>query len=194
MTTIIAGDFPAKSLAEEAVRRLSQQGISRDDVHCISLNPPGQHDMESPSLAKSDLPSQTNPDELPPRGGAAGAAAGAAVGGAVGLGIGIAATPIAGPAGPIAGTGVGAYVGSLIGAMGGLAGNANEPEIRRAGVLVAVRVDPLEGRERIERTLQDAGARQVEIAVGVWHDGQWVDFDPEAEPVVVSSATENDGR
>jgi hypothetical protein len=78
--------------------------------------------------------------------------------------------------------------------MGGLAGNANEPEIRRAGVLVAVRVDPLEGRARIERTLQDAGARQVEIAEGVWHDGQWVDFDPEAEPVVISSATESDGR
>ncbi len=194
MTMIIAGDFPSTASAEEAVAQLMRQGVDREDVHCISLNAPGQHDRASTSLAKSDTPSHTNEDELPPRGGAAGAATGAAIGGAVGLGIGVAATAIAGPAGPIAGTGVGAYVGSLIGALGGLEGNANEPAIRRAGVLVAVRVDNGATRQRVERALNDAHARQLEIADGTWYQGQWVDFDPEAEPVLITPATASDER
>ncbi len=189
MVMIIAGGFRAQAHADEAVARLLRAGVARADVHCLSLNPPGQHDVESPSLAKSDTPSETNPEESPPREGAAGAAKGAAIGGAVGLGIGVAATPVAGPAGAIAGTGVGAYVGSLIGALSRLEGPANEPDIRRAGVLVAVRVAPASSRQQVEQIFQDTHARQVELAEGTWQDGQWVDFDPESEPVVIESST-----
>jgi len=189
MAMIIAGGYPTLAQADETVTELLRVGVSRTDVHCLSLNPPGQHDVQSPSLAKSDMPSETSADEEPPREGAKGAARGAAIGGAVGLGIGMAAAPFAGPAGPIAGTGVGAYVGSLIGAMSGLEGPANERDIRRAGVLVAVRVSPDSSRQQIEQVFRDTHARQVELAEGTWQDGQWVNFDPGSEPVVIEPST-----
>jgi len=187
MTTIIAGAFESKEHADRSIDRLLNEGIARSDIESISLSSPGQHDVESPSFTKSDLPSETNDDNLPPRQGAAGAATGAAIGGAVGLGLGVAATPFAGPAGPIAGAGVGAYVGSLMGALSGLEGEKSEAEIRRAGVLVAVRAEDYDIRERAERTLIAAGARQVEIAEGRWEDGHWADFAPETEPVVIAT-------
>lgn len=189
MATIIAGDLPTKALADEAVAQLLREGIGREDIDCIALNAPGQHDIESGSMAKSDEPSERSPDDEPPRHGARGAASGAAIGGAVGLGIGVAASPVAGPAGPIAGAGLGAYVGSLVGTLKGLdTEGRNEPEIRRAGVLVAVRVHGPQGRQRIADTLARRGARLVEIANGTWHDGQWVDFNPESEPVPFAPA------
>lgn len=135
-------------------------------------------------MAKSDEPSKTGADDEPPRHGAKGAASGAAIGGAIGLGVGVAAAPVAGPAGPIAGAGLGAYVGSLVGTLRGLdTPGENEPEIRPAGVLVAVRVHGPHAREHVADALRRNGAQAVEIADGTWRDGQWADFDPESEPV-----------
>ena len=190
MATIIAGDLPTKALADEAVAQLLREGIGRDDIHCIALNSPGQHDVESHSMARSDEPSEMSPDHEPPRHGAKGAASGAAIGGAVGLGIGVAASPVTGPAGPIAGAGLGAYVGSLVGTLKGLdTEGRNEPQIRRAGVLVAVRVHGPQARQHIAEALRRRGARQVEAAEGTWKDGQWIDFNPESEPVPFPQTT-----
>ena len=190
MATIIAGDFPTKALADEAVGQLLREGIGREDIHSISLNAPGQHDIDSNTMAKSDEPSEHSPSDEPPRHGAKGGASGAAIGGAVGLGIGAATAPVTGVAGPLIGAGVGAYVGSLVGTLKGLdTSGTNEPEIRRAGLLVAVRVHAPQAREHIADSLRRLGAHQVEIADGTWRDGQWADFNPESEPVPFSATT-----
>src|SRR5262245_10890176 len=155
MATIIAGDFPTKALADEAVDQFLREGIGREDIHCISLNAPGQHDVESHTMAKSDGPSATHPSDEPPRRGAKGGASGAVIGGAVGLGVGIATAPLTGAAGPIAGAGVGAYVGSLVGTLKGLdTEGENEPAIRPAGILVAIRVHGPQAREHIAEALR----------------------------------------
>jgi hypothetical protein len=190
MATIIAGDFPTKALADEAVGHLLRQGIGRESIHCISLNAPGQHDIDSNTMAKSDEPSSHSASDDAPRHGAKGGASGAAIGGAVGLGIGAATAPVTGLAGPMVGAGVGAYVGSLVGTLKGLdTTGENEAEIRRAGILVAVHVHGAHAREQIADALRHCGARQVEIADGTWSDGQWADFNPESEPVPFTSAT-----
>lgn len=190
MATIIAGVFSTKALADDAVGALELEGIGRENLHCISLNSPGQHDVESHTMAKSDEPSEHGPGEERPRHAAKGGASGAAIGAAVGVGIGAATAPVTGPAGPLVGAGVGAYVGSLIGTLKGLdTSGENEPEIRRAGVLVAVHVRAPEMREHVAAVLRRHGANQVEIAEGTWRDGQWVDFDPESEPVPFHSTT-----
>ena len=184
MATIIAADFPTKASADEAVEQLVREGIGREDIQCISLNSPGQHDIDSNTMAKSDKPSEHSPSLEPPRHGAKGGASGAAIGGAVGLGIGAVTAPVTGVAGPLVGAGVGAYVGSLVGTLKGLdTSGANEPEIRRAGVLVAVNVHGPQPREQVAGLLRRSGAHQVEIAEGTWREGQWVDFNPESEPV-----------
>ena len=190
MATILAGGFPTKTLADEAVDALVREGIGREDVHCISLNSPGQHDVESHTMAKSDEPSERSPSDDPPRHGAKGGASGAAIGAAVGVGIGAATAPVTGVAGPLVGAGVGAYVGSLVGTLKGLDTNGeNEPKIRRAGILVAVHLRDPQPPAPVADVLRRHGARQVEIAEGMWRDGQWVDFNPESEPVLFPAAT-----
>jgi hypothetical protein len=190
MATIIAGDFPTKALADEAVEQLLREGIGQEDIQQISLNAPGQHDMDSNTLAKSDEPSDRSSDDEPPRHGAKGGASGAVIGGAVGLGIGLATSPVTGVAGPLAGAGVGAYVGSLVGTLKGLdTPGENEPEIRRAGVLVAAHVPGPQARDHIADAMRRHGAQLVEIAEGTWRDGQWVDFNPESEPVPYPATT-----
>ena len=190
MATIIAGVFPTKALAEEAVESFLRDGIGRGDIQQISLNAPGQHDLDSNTMAKSDEPSERSPDDEPPRHGAQGGVSGAAIGGAVGLGIGIATAPVTGLAGPLAGAGVGAYVGSLVGTLKGLdTPGKNEPKIRRAGVLVALRADDPQARDRMADTMRGHGATLVEIAQGDWRDGQWIDFNPESEPVPYPGST-----
>jgi hypothetical protein len=190
MATIIAAGFPTKTLADAAVGELLGAGIGREDVHCIALNSPGQHDIESHTMAKSDEPSDRSPSDEPPRHGAKGGASGAAIGAAVGVGIGAATSPVTGVAGPLVGAGVGAYVGSLVGTLKGLDTNGeNEARIRRAGILVAVHMHDPYPRENVAAVMRRNGARQVEIAEGTWRDGQWADFNPESEPVPFPATT-----
>ena len=40
-------------------------------------------------------------------------------------------------------------------------------------------------------TLQTHGAIHIEKAEGVWRDGQWIDFDPLAPPVIVDGPNTN---
>ena len=190
MATIIAGDFPTKALADAVVEHFLREGIGREDIQQLSLNSPGQHDMDSNTMAKSDEPSERSSDDDPPRHAAKGGASGAAIGGAVGLGVGLATAPVTGAVGPLVGAGVGAYVGSLVGTLKGLdTPGENEPKIRRAGVLVAVRVNGPQAREHIADVLRQHGAQMVEIAEGAWRDGQWIDFNPESEPAPYSATT-----
>ena len=83
MATIIAGVFSTKALADDAVGALELEGIGRENLHCISLNSPGQHDVESHTMAKSDEPSEHSPGEERPRHAAKGGASDAAIGAAV---------------------------------------------------------------------------------------------------------------
>lgn len=176
MATIIAGMFDTVDKAAGAVDDLLGGEFSDKDVFSFANNPPGQH---------ATFPIGGDEDKDP---GASHAGSDAGKGAAVGIGTGAAIGAItAGPPGAAVGAGIGAYVGSLVGALHGLEGrgSAEQPLRRPAGTLVAVRIESGQAEQSAISTLQTHGAIQIEKAEGVWRDGQWIDFDPLAAPVIV---------
>jgi hypothetical protein len=183
VSTIIAGGFEALAHAEEAVQRLEQAGVSRDDLCRFHINPAGAHHA---------LPAGGDRDVSPGAHQAgSGAGKGAAIGAVAGLAAGAAAVPVLGPlaiAGMAAAAGTGAYVGSLWGSLKSIDKErpAGHDDVRPAETLVAVNVEGTGlDADDVVRIFEESGARQVETAQGAWVDGEWSDFDPVAPPHLI---------
>ncbi|ANN79020.1 hypothetical protein [Bordetella flabilis] len=187
MALIVAARFTTFEQAQAAARALFAQGFAEDDVHIFYVNTAGAH-AQYPIGGDR----KADPD-------AGGAHYGAMLGGA-GLGlIGAVAGGLIGGAlelpslGVLAVAGVGAYIGSLIGALwvtgrrqpgvnrSRTAEHPEHPEVRSAGVLLALHTDPTR-QDQACKLLRDAGGEDVERAQGRWQEGRWVDFDPLKAP------------
>lgn len=181
MDTIISGRFDTLAQAQQAEAMLIGREFTEDDICSFALNPPGQHDADpvGGDGQADDNSRQAGPDT--------------AKGSAIGLGAGLAAVAVAVPAAGVAvavvaaAAGVGAYTGSLAGALHGMGpeqqkttGKTADP--RPAGVLIAVRAADDAGAQSAQEALQSTGARDIEIAAGIWRDGSWADFDPQSTP------------
>jgi hypothetical protein len=174
MSSIIAGRFQTFEQAESAVQALTNADIRREDISVFYVTPAGQHDeiATTDDSAGPDLDAMESENDV---------VAGAAAGGAIGLAVGIAAAvPLVGAAAvAVTAMGVGAYTGSFA---GNLAGSGDRdippPTPRRAGVLVAVRVEENHVPERASIILSAQGGEDLEMADGVLRDGKWIDFDP----------------
>jgi len=181
MAKIIAGRFDTADAANNAHVALVGERVDSNDICAFYVNPAGEH-AAFPIGGDQDVDAGTRKTH-------AGAAVGAAIGGAVGVAAGLAAS--AGAAATAAAGGVGAYTGSLVGALhktGMKPNTARSQPVRRAGMLVAVRVDSDDaGEELVKQVLRHTGARDIEWADGVWRNGEWVDFDATASPRLVDT-------
>ena len=179
MTQIVAGVFDDEQAATSAAHELRSAGFDAADLDQFSLRPPGQH---------QGLPGGGDePVDPKAKGGDAGAVKGAAVGTVVGAVAGLAATPVLGPIAVAGGAAAGAYAGSLAGAVGRMGDARPAPQLRPAGVMVAVNADSAQDKDVAVSVLHDHGARMIERAEGAWRDGKWVDFDPVRPPDVLES-------
>jgi hypothetical protein len=179
MTQIVAGVFDDEQAATSAAHELRSAGFDAADLDQFSLRPPGQH---------QGLPGGGDePVDPKAKGGDAGAVKGAAVGTVVGAVAGLAATPVLGPIAVAGGAAAGAYAGSLAGAVGRMGDARPAPQLRPAGVMVAVNAGSPQDKDVAVSVLHDHGARMIERAEGAWRDGKWVDFDPVRPPDVLES-------
>lgn len=179
MTQIVAGVFNDEQSATAAAHELRAAGFDAGDLDQFALNPPGEH---------QGLPLGGDQDaDAKAEGGEKGAMTGAAIGTAVGAVAGLAATPLVGPVAIAGGAAAGAYAGSLAGAVNRMGDDAPAPELRPAGIMVAVHTDSPEDEELAIDLLRDRGAQTVERADGAWRNGKWVDFDPVRPPDLVES-------
>lgn len=180
MTQIVAGVFDDEQSATAAAHELRGAGFDAGDLDQFALNPPGEH---------QGLPLGGDQDaDAKAEGGERGAMTGAAIGTAVGAVAGLAATPLVGPVAIAGGAAAGAYAGSLAGAVTRMGDDdAAAPELRPAGIMVAVHTDSPEDEELAIDLLRDRGAQTIERAEGAWRNGKWVDFDPVRPPDLVES-------
>jgi hypothetical protein len=179
MTQIVAGVFDDEGAATSAAHELRNAGFNAADLDQFSLRPPGQHQgLPGGGDEAADAKAQ---------GGDTGAVKGAAVGTVVGAAAGLVATPILGPIAVAGGAAAGAYAGSLAGAVGRMGDERPAPQLRPAGVMVAVNIDTADDKDVAISVLRDHGARMIERADGTWRDGKWVDFDPVRAPDVLES-------
>jgi hypothetical protein len=171
MSSIIAARFQTFDQADGAVLALTDTNVERADVAIFYVNPVGQHDAAS--IANDSA--NAEPDAIE---SVNDVVTGAALGGAIGLAVGI-AVPVVGAAVTATAVGVGAYTGSFA---GGLSDASEEgvqtPAPRRAGVLVAVSLKGDQATQRASIILRAEGGEDLEMADGVLHDGEWIDFDP----------------
>jgi len=185
MSLIIAARFQTFDQAEAAAQGLYAAGFRDEDIHTFYVNIAGEH-------ARYPLGGdrKADPDSK-------GASVGAVVG-AAGLGIlfailcAIVAWQIEPSAIAVtAAGGVGAYIGALAGALwvtgkgrrvrhGPVARDVH-PEVRQAGVLMALHIQP-DQEARAVALLRQAGGTDVERANGRWMNGKWQDFDPLVPP------------
>ena len=178
MTNIVAGRFELQADADPATNELSREGFARDQVSKFFVNMPGQHARFAVGGDRNVSPGA--------RGAATGAVIGAVVGGFVGLFVGFLATPWFGPVGTVAAAAAGVYLGSLGGALFKLQDKELEPvadtdvkpEVRQAGVMLAVHAPSPERRAVALEILLASGAKDIEAVDGLWRDGRWADFDP----------------
>ena len=172
MARIIAGRFETMTEAERTRDALVAAGFAENEIASFFNNAPGQH---------GEFP--TGGDEaIDPK--AQDVHKGTAAGAAIGAGVGLAAGLTAGPA-ALAVAGVGAYIGALAGTGSAAEGTDARLVRRPSGVMVAVNVGD-GGRENDAiRVLRERGADNIERAEGLWENGDWVDFNPTAEPVLV---------
>jgi hypothetical protein len=96
---------------------------------------------------------------------------------------------VLGPVAPVTGALVGAYAGTLIGSMSKTKEAQDIPDVRQAGMLVAVAVDNADAEQRALDALLRCGAFDLERAEGQIVDGDWVDFDPLSEPAYIRGVT-----
>ncbi len=171
MSSIIAGRFQTFDQAEGAVQALINGNINRDDVSVFYVNPAGQHDA-TPIAGVSN---HTDHDAID---SANDVMTVAAAGGVIGLAVGI-AVPVVGAAVAATAMGVGAYTGSFAGNLSGVGeGDRPMPAPRRAGVLVAVRLEADQATQKASKILRAHDAQDMEVADGILRDGKWIDFDP----------------
>ncbi|VCU69713.1 hypothetical protein PIGHUM_01776 [Pigmentiphaga humi] len=196
MSLIVAARFDTFDRAGQAADRLMRQGFLETDLDTFYVGPAGQHDRYP---IGGDQP--TDPDA---KSGASGAVAGSAL---FGLVFALVGGWIAGQFGPglylvLLGAAVGAYIGAFIGALSLIGrrhqrrtgpGWQDNPEQRRAGVMLAVRVQPGQ-EEPARRILQETGGMSLERANGRWVDGKWEDFDPLAPPHRIAEASPAVGK
>jgi phage tail tape-measure protein len=175
MTTIIAGRFVEQAETSAAADQMVQAGFARTRIASLFVNSAGQHDR---------FPIGGDQDESPgTEGSGSGAAMGAAGGGAVGAFVGAAF----GPAGALAGAATGAYVGSLPGALDSLSEATGDdggkrklplPEVRKAGMMLAVATPNPVAESKALEVLRSAGATDIERSAGTIEGSEWIDFDP----------------
>ncbi|MEO8847977.1 MAG: hypothetical protein ABI440_05030 [Casimicrobiaceae bacterium] len=176
MAKIIVGRFIEQVHADAALADLVEAGFDRASISVFFVNSPGKHDLY-PVGGDEDHAQGT-------KSAGAGAAAGAAGGGVVGA----AAGSLLGPAGALAGAAVGAYVGSLSGALDNMHGRPGSSprrvaaKTREAGMLIAVATPVPTSETEAVQILRACGATDIERNDGEIRDGDWVDFDPLAEP------------
>jgi len=183
VSLIVAARFDSFPEAEDAGRKLFAAGFARQDVSIFFVNPAGQHDRYPLGGDQATDPGARKTQR--------GAVAGAVVLGLAGAVIGSVIWRYA--AGSVLAlviaVGVGAYIGSLGGALFATRSAArayragHSTGVRRAGVLTAVHVTAAT-EAAAARVLRDCEGKDVEKAEGRWRDGDWVDFDPVAAPVL----------
>lgn len=175
MSRIIAGVFDTMTEAERTRDALANAGFAETDVTSFFNNAPGQHGVGTAVTTGGD-------EAIDPQ--ARNMHKGTATGAAIGAGIGFAAGLTAGPA-AIATAGVGAYIGALAGTAQASEDESAHAMRRPAGVMVAVNAASDERENEAIRVLRECGADNIERAQGVWENGDWVDFNPNVEPVLV---------
>lgn len=183
MTQIVAGVFDDEQAATSAAQELRTAGFEAADLDQFALNPPGRHNQ-------LPLGGDENADAKA-EGGDKGAMTGAAIGTAVGAVAGIVAMPLVGPVAIAGGAAAGAYAGSLAGAVNKMGDDEAAPELRPAGIMVAVNTETSEDEEIAVQLMRDRGAQMIERADGAWHNGKWVDFDPVRPPDIIESNVES---
>jgi uncharacterized membrane protein len=174
--------FDSVQDAQEAVRDMEMEGISRNDISIVAnKNATGYENMEA-----SDKTSNVVAD----------AGIGAAIGGVGGLllsAAGLITVPVIGPilaAGPIAaaltGAGIGAAAGGLIGALT----ESGIPEedaknyaegVRRGDVLVTAKADGARA-DRASEIMDNHGAVDVNDRVDNWRQRGWTGYNNNAQP------------
>lgn len=185
MSLIVAARFDTFDEAAVAARKLFAEGFTEDDIHTFYINTAGEH-------ARFPIGGDrvADPDA---KGGHFGAVAGASALGLLFALLGglIAARLAASILIVIAAAGVGAYLGALAGALwvvgrgrgrsGAPAAPDVHPDLRQAGVMLALHVAP-ERDALARKVLAEAGGLDIERAQGRWLDGKWEDFDPLTPP------------
>ncbi len=173
---IIAGRFQTKSKADAAAAAIMRY-VDRSDICIFHNNAPGQHGtlmMDGTEDLNAGL--KADGESAVTTAVSAGLAAGV-----IGL--------VGGPVTALAAAGVAAYTGSLVGAMGGMqeAQSQQLPNLRPAGVILAIRIARPASEKFVINDLRIAGAEDIEAAEGEWRDGDWVDFNPVKEPHLVEA-------
>lgn len=177
MSLIVAGRMETQPRAQDAISELQRAGFPPDKIASFYVNPPGMH---ATYPVGGDVAISRGAEDT-----TKGAAAGAATGAAAGL----ATTPVLGPVGPL----LGAYIGSLI---GGLAETkerdqteaVDRPHEHVAGQYVAVVADTDEQQRLAVEAFEKASAFDIEVARGTIENGDWIDFNPVAPPLLIKSS------
>jgi predicted lipid-binding transport protein (Tim44 family) len=186
MALIVAARYTTFEQAQGAATALFAQGFAEDDVHIFYVNTAGAHAKYPIGGDRKADPDASGAQYGALLGGAGLALVGAVVGGLIGGALQLA------PLALLAVAGVGAYIGSLMGALwvtgrrqprsgSSPSGHPEHPEVRSAGVLLALHTDPSREAQAC-KILRDAGGMDVERAQGRWQEGRWVDFDPLQPP------------
>jgi hypothetical protein len=176
MEHIIAGRFETKAKADAAAATIIRY-VDRGDICIFHNNPPGQHGNDMIAETENINPGlKADGESAVTTALAAGMAAGA---------IGMAGGPVV----ALAAAGVAAYTGSLVGAMGGMQDEQSLqlPQLRPAGVILAVRIARAPSEKLVIDDLRNSGAEDIERAEGQWRNGDWVDFNPVQEPHLVAA-------
>lgn len=185
MSLIVAARFQTFEQAEAAAQNLFGAGFRDEDIHTFYVGIAGEHAQYPIGGDRS-----ADPDS---RGASVGAVIGAA---ALGILFAVICGIIAWQFDPsaiivTAAGGVGAYIGALAGALWvigkgrrlrpGSTERVSHPEVRQAGVLLALHIQP-DQESRAVVLLREAGGTDVERANGRWMNGKWQDFDPLTPP------------
>jgi hypothetical protein len=211
MDTIIAGRFGTKTEADAAADKM-HGFVTESDICIFHNNPPGQHrttlfgneDAVKHEASHSNPPNRAQANAEADASEQAEKAENTSLATAAVAGVAVGALAVAaGPVAALAAAGVAAYTGSLAGALTGADGDnsstvsrdgthdsanhgSQSHAVRQGGAMIAVRLANADSQTRVIDALRSAGAADIEIASGEWHDGDWVDFDPLDTPKFVA--------
>ncbi|KDB62880.1 hypothetical protein AZ16_0337 [Bordetella bronchiseptica B18-5 (C3)] len=184
MSLIVAARFDTFPDVENAAQRLFSEGFTKQDVHVFYVNSAGEHSRYAYGGDRRSDPDSGRADMGAILGAALFGLAFAIAGGFIVAGLNESTIAM------LAAAGVGAYIGSLFGALWvtghlarkrGEAAPVDHPEVRPAGLLLALHTDLT--RETLAcQVLRAANGHDVEHAEGVWRDNRWQDFDPLKPP------------
>lgn len=184
MNTIIAGRFQQQPAVDEAIDALLRGGFARESIATFFVNPPGQHNA---------YPYGGDHQESA---GAHTSRKGIVKGAATGAAVGAAATAFLGPIGAVTGALLGAHVGGLVGGLSEMKERGetgahgedadNAMPLRESGLLLAVALGEQDDENHAISVLRTCGAEDIERAQGTIMNGDWIDFDPVAPPVLIA--------